>query len=180
MSHTTHMQAETWVSSSSNGPVTHMMNESCRTCEYTHKWVLLHVRVMSLVWMSHVTRMNESCHTYEWVMSHIWINHVTRMNQSCHTDEWDMSHIWISHVPRMNESCHTYESVMSHIWISHVTRMNAGLVHMCDVTRSHTHSHATHTWRYVWMYVWVTSECMCGVCMYVWTSDVRIYEWRHT
>ena len=28
--------------------------------------------------MSHVTHMNESCHTYEW-------SHVTHMNESCHT-----------------------------------------------------------------------------------------------
>jgi len=35
--------------------------------------------------MSHVTHMNESCHTYEWVMSHIWMSHVTHMNESCHT-----------------------------------------------------------------------------------------------
>ena len=25
--------------------------------------------------MSHVTHMNESCHTYEWVMSHKWLSH---------------------------------------------------------------------------------------------------------
>jgi len=34
---------------------------------------------------SHVTHMNESRHTYEWVMSHIWMSHVTHMNESCHT-----------------------------------------------------------------------------------------------
>jgi len=93
----TNMQAETWVSSSSNGPITptkdhvthmneslhahgwvmphicrprheflpqamalshtHMMNEACHTCEYTYEWVLLHIRVMSHVWMSHVIHM---------------------------------------------------------------------------------------------------------------------------
>jgi len=30
---------------------------------------------MSYIWMSHVTRMNESCHTYEWVMSHVWMSY---------------------------------------------------------------------------------------------------------
>jgi len=88
--------------------------------------------------MSHVTRMNESCHTYEWVMPHIRMSHVTLMNESCHTYEWVMSHVWMSCVTHMNESCHTYkwvmshiwmsyrtyERVISHIWISHVTRMN--------------------------------------------------------
>jgi len=31
--------------------------------------------------------MNEPCHTYKWIISHthIWVNHVTRMNESCHT-----------------------------------------------------------------------------------------------
>ena len=82
---------------------------------------------MSLIWMSHVTHMNESWHTYEWVMSHIWTSHVT--NSACglnhsivvvtplhshHTYERVMSHIWTFHVTHMNESCHTYEWVMSH------------------------------------------------------------------
>ena len=82
---------------------------------------------MPHIWVSHVTRMNESCHTmlqdnccnhiYEWVMPHVWMSHVTRMNESCHTMlqdnccnhiyEWVMPHIWVSHVTRMNESCHT-------------------------------------------------------------------------
>ena len=39
----------------------------------------------------HVTHINLSCHTYEWVMSHIWMSHVTHMSESCHTHEWVMS-----------------------------------------------------------------------------------------
>ena len=73
---------------------------------------------------SHVTHMNESYHTYEWVMSqamsHMWMSHVTHMNESWRTYEWVMSHIWMSHVTHMNESCHTYEWVMSHIWMWHI------------------------------------------------------------
>jgi len=34
-----------------------------------------------------------TCHTYEWVMSHIWMSHVTYMNESCQIYEWVMSHI---------------------------------------------------------------------------------------
>jgi len=49
---------------------------------------LIHTCVFSHVWMSHVTHMNESCHTYEWVMSHTWMSHVTHMNESYHTCEW--------------------------------------------------------------------------------------------
>ena len=80
--------------------------------------------------MSHVSLMNESCLTYEWVMSHVWMSHVTHewvtshMNESRHTYEWVMSHIWKSHVTHMNESRHTCECVMSHIWMSHVTHVN--------------------------------------------------------
>ena len=68
---------------------------------------------LSHIWMSHVTHMNESCHTYEWVMSHIWMSHVTHMNEVCHTYEWVLSQIWMSLVTHMIESCHTYEWVMS-------------------------------------------------------------------
>jgi len=42
----------------------------------------------SYICMSHVTHMNESCHTYEWVMSHIRMSHVTHMHESYHTYEW--------------------------------------------------------------------------------------------
>jgi len=30
-----------------------------------------YVWAMSNIWMSHVTHMNESCHTYEWVITHL-------------------------------------------------------------------------------------------------------------
>jgi len=50
-------------------------------------------REMSHVWMSHVTDINESCHTYGWVMSQIWMSHVTRMNEWCLMYKWVMSHI---------------------------------------------------------------------------------------
>ena len=86
-------------------------------------WVTPYERVMSHIWMSHVTHMNESCHTYGWVMSHIWMSHVTHRNVSCHTYECVMCnkrpslryslHLLhsncqlSSHVTRMNESCLT-------------------------------------------------------------------------
>ena len=60
---------------------------------------------MSHISMSHATRMNKQCHTYECVMSHIWT-------------EWVLSHVWTSHDSRMDQSRHTYEWVMSPI--SHV------------------------------------------------------------
>ena len=90
-------------------------------------WLILYV------YRSHVTHineschtygtsMNESCHTYEWVMLHIcrwwneWKSLVTHMNESFNTYEWVMSHIWMSHVTHMKESRHTYEWVMSYFY----------------------------------------------------------------
>ena len=94
--------------------------------------------VMSHIWMSHVTHinelshvshMNESCHTHEWLtshyeggMSHIWMRHLSHMNESCHMYEWLMSHIWMSHVTHMHGSFHTYDWIISHVRMSHVTR----------------------------------------------------------
>ena len=71
--------------------------------------------------MSHVSHMNESCHTYleeghsiQDVMSLKLMSQVSHMDESCLTHEWVVSHIWMSHVSHMNESCLTYEWVMSH------------------------------------------------------------------
>ena len=69
--------------------------------------------------MSHVTHMNGSCHTYEWVMLHIRMSHVTY--------EWVMPHIRISHETHTNESCHADMS-----WTSHVNCKNESCyVHKC-------------------------------------------------
>ena len=112
------------------------VEDSC-TCE----WRIYTQHALCLdKWMGHVTQMNESCHTYEWVMPHIWMSHVTHMNESCHTYEWVMSHIWMGHATHMNGSCHTYEWVTSHIWIwrslshiwmSHVTHHVTQLNESC-------------------------------------------------
>ena len=80
--------------------------------------------VLWLIWMSRVTHINESCHTYEWVMSHIWTSHVTHMSESCDSYQWVMSQIWEENFTHMNESWHTYQWVTSHIWMENVTHMN--------------------------------------------------------
>ena len=89
-----------------------------------------------------MSRMDESCHTYEWVMSRIWMNHLTCGNipeglwqqqrgheyVSCRTYEWVMSHKrWVMSQGHVYVSCRTYEWGMSHkrwvmsqIWINHV------------------------------------------------------------
>ena len=88
-------------------------------------------RIMSHVWMSHVTGMHESCLSYKWVMSHVWLRHVTikrsrvkRMDGSRPKYDSVMSLSLSSRHLAQCESCHTHEQVMSHIQRGHVTRMN--------------------------------------------------------
>ena len=81
----------------------------------TYEWVMSHI------WTSHVTHMNESCLTYEWVMSHIWMSRVSHMNRSCRTYECVTTHIWMSHVLHTSESCLTYKRVVFHITMHHVS-----------------------------------------------------------
>ena len=103
---------------------------------------------MSHIQMCHVTRLNESRHTYEWVFSHIWGDvHSTRINPTVMSPvnesrdtlyAWVKAHsVYMSH--GMNESrdtyewgCLTCEWVVTHIWVSHVTHM--------------TESNYTHVW----------------------------------
>jgi len=53
-------------------------------------------RAGSQIRRSHVTHVNESCHTCEWVMSRMWISHLTHAHESWHmcmsrvTCEWVM------------------------------------------------------------------------------------------
>ena len=73
--------------------------------------------VMSLMWMSHVTHVNESC---EWVMALIC---VTDMNESCHISEWVMLHIWMCACEYVVSLIQQVDTVVSRVRMSHVTRM---------------------------------------------------------
>ena len=80
----------------------------------------LNIMRMSESWVSHVTHMTESRHTYEWVTSHMWMSHEWAtshiwMNQSTPRNIMRMSQSWVSHVTHKNESRHTYERVVSHM-----------------------------------------------------------------
>jgi len=67
----------------------------------------IHIKsVMSHIWMGHVTHVNESCHTHEWVMS----------CSQYHTYSHDARHIiyirTMSRTAATRESCHTYEQAV--------------------------------------------------------------------
>ena len=157
---------------------------------YTYGFTRRAWRIVSHVthMMSHVTHINESCHTCEWFMSHIWVSHVTHMYICMIAqDAWEglrvMSHIWVrnvthmmSHVTHMSESCQIYEWVMSHIWVSHVTHL----------------SESCHTYEWVMAHIWVSYVTHMSeswqtyewVMSHIWMSHVthmnescHTYEW---
>jgi len=65
---------------------THVYTHTCAVKnECTLAWTiaLCHTCVMSHIWISHGTNMDESCRTCEFVVGHM--RHVTHMSESCHT-----------------------------------------------------------------------------------------------
>ena len=86
--------------------------------------------------MSHVTHMNESYHTYEWVMSHTWKSHVTHMNESCPISEWVRS--------RINESCHTHTHAHTHTQEALFSHHN-GIIHLLFKRALYTFQKALYT-----------------------------------
>jgi len=107
--------------------------------------------------MSHVTNVDESCHTYESVSSHMRMDvlleppalrHVTCTNRSREIYEKAMSHMWMSHARYMNESCHMYQLL---IW------RNTTLSVSCHV------------------YAWVMSDICMGLITNV-NQSYHIYE----
>jgi len=72
----------------------------------TYKRVMEHLS-KSHLWKSHVTHMSRRTsdqHDYAAlrVMSHVWMIHVTRTNESCHISEYVVAYIWKSHVTHMS------------------------------------------------------------------------------
>ena len=93
---------------------------------------------------------------HEWVMSHIWMSHVTHMNEPCHTHEWVMSHISIGsgHVTHIGtqqpgkgskalQCTATYCNTLQHP----ATHCNA-LQH--TTTHCNTHCNLRTTFSYMW------------------------------
>jgi len=108
MSHVSHLSlgvcamCRIWISQVAHTWMRHVtrMDASCRThmnesCQ-KYEEVMSHIQVSRApicfgVWLSHVTHVNESHDTQEWVMLHTWMIHVAHLNESCHTHEWVMS-----------------------------------------------------------------------------------------
>jgi len=132
------------------------MNESCPSCE----------SVVSNVWMSCISHVNELYRTYETAMSHIWNSHVTHMSESCHTYEWVTSHIRMSHVTHMNESYHTYEWFMPHAFMS--------------MESCHTHQHSKRALFIVYRALVSVCRALLSLYMKMHTESFRSFSDRHT
>jgi len=82
-----------WMSHLTNRNVSHYECVWVMSHVYTHKIESRHtcVRVMSHVWNESCHTWDSaltheySLHTFEWAMSHMWISHVTQIYESCHT-----------------------------------------------------------------------------------------------
>ena len=159
----------------------------------SHKWTPTIASVFELQWvmsqeqMSHVTHMNESCHTSEHPRSRqcarVAMRQVTHINESCHTHEHPLStrtyhfqcaRIAMSHVTHMNHTCHTHKRVMSHIWTSHDAPLLRLMIDTC-----HTYS-INESWH---MYKKVISH-ISKVTSHMWMRHVtrahaacHTYEW---
>jgi len=139
--------------------------------------------------MSHVSHVNESCLTCEWVMSHMWMSHVSHVNESCLMCEWVMRHMWkspvvyallshtrkwvmsrmlMSHVS-VNESRRTC-SPLSHTWMSHGSHVDESCV-TCE--RAMSHIWMSHV-MCVFSYTHVNVSCLMRqrVTCLVWRSHV--------
>jgi len=136
---------------------------------------------MSDIWMSNVTRVNESCDTCEWVMSHarsidqscLWTSPVT--HKTWHT--WHVWHeyIWyglFTHVLLVRETwlIHTRRD-MTHSYARHDSLICVTwLVHMWDMTRS-----------YVWHDSFICVTWLIHVCdmthSYMWHDSFKCVTW---
>jgi len=137
--------------------------------------------------------MNTPCRTYEWVMSHIRMSHVTHINKSfstyewvaSHTYGWVVSHMWMSHVPHTNKLCHAYAWVVPRTY-EHVdescTTCATPLIHTCVTRLIHIRVWYTnklcHT--YAWVvprpYEWVQSHVQMSPVAHM-NESCRTCEW---
>jgi len=70
-------------------------------------------------WLSHVTHMNESCHTQNSVTSLESMSHVTPIHESCHT---------------LNQLCRTSEKVIYVTWRIHIYDMTHSVSHDSSIS----------------------------------------------
>ena len=124
-----------------------IIHESVRVC-VTHALDtysptnLVREWIMSRMWMSHVTNVNESCHACEWVLSRMWMSH-----ESIHTCEWVMSHTWMNRawvlIHPQTWQVHDFKCVTCLTGVTHSNEWHDSFafvtwfIHMCNTIHSH-------------------------------------------
>jgi len=119
--------------------------------QITVDMTLFHV---CMYWVSHVTRKNESCHTYKWLMSRIKTSHVTPraqintpfIHRNRHT--WMhlrqiRVHIALSCICTLDESCHALER---NAWHSKSMDESCQRYEWVTSHNIHTPTHLSYTW----------------------------------
>jgi len=114
-SHTSRHTHE-WVTSDTRmSPVTHM-NVSCHNSYVWHTYIYVCIYVYVHICIHIFTCATPICETYEsqtyeCIMPNIWMSHVTNMNQPCHTYEWAMSHTHVTQATKRCSACHKFSKV---------------------------------------------------------------------
>jgi len=126
MSHVTHMNESCHMNEvcqmNEGAEVRQNARRLIQVCDITHmcdKWVMSHVYSSHSTQMGHVTLMNESCHTHEWVMSHmrIWASNDT--SQKPPRIVIIMTHSWVCHTPFICVTWLIHECAMIHLFVWH-------------------------------------------------------------
>ena len=125
--------------------------------------------------MSHVTHVNESCHTYKWVVSHVWRSHVTHSN----SNEWVMSYVCeydITHTS-MRHGAHLKSALVRLIESCLIYLCESCLIYLCDMTPSYIQNDMSHlfVWHDSFMYTTWHVSFICDVItndIYIWMSHV--------
>jgi len=155
--------------------------------------------------MTHVTRMNESCRTYEWVMSPVDVpwevlvhmerawgtiaERMSRRNRQQRTQTWTRTHTHTRACVRARHArtythTATYEWDMSYMGMSHVTPMNESWIsHVTHVDEScHAYEWVMSTYEWVISHVWMSHFTSVNeLChTFVWVmSHIRISHVTH-
>jgi len=174
--------------------VTHM-NASC----HIHEWDMLYIW-MSHVTFSRTLLLRVPFYILSAAgrseiseSSHIWMSHVTQMNESCHT--W-MSHVTFYHLMPLRVHFHILSAQVDLIWVSLVKRVNESRhnTSMSHVTHTNESCH-TYEWGMPWRMRHVTFyhtiplrvpfNCLLAadkfdfvyVMPHIWMSHVTTHQW---
>jgi len=141
--------------------------------DWCHTWTSIRKKKKLLTCGRVMSRVNESCHTYERVMSHIWMSHVTRANESCHAYEWVMTDMQYDPFSRVMDPIYLYIYIYIYMYIQIC-------IYVYKLSRVHVTWHIFHV-RYAWVmtHTYLVSwphKCHMRWLFDMWTSFVT-YEW---